>query len=192
MAQVTRRRRRVPQVRALLLDANLGERTSVRSSARLPPLRVALAVKTPDDHNSLLLHLKENSVREPLHSGPSPSSMDDRKLQGTFCDGFDRSLHCQRKAFAKLQASAVVPRSRLLQFRASLGHPDDGQLHGLLNRSDLIFPQAMTSEGFCSRRSIRRSNSARCASVSVSASASRLSQTASSNSAFSADVSLAI
>src|SRR5271166_4536187 len=139
-----------------------------------------------------VLHLKENSVRKPSDPRSSPSAMNYRKLQCSLRDGCHRSLHCNCKTLPKARANVVVPSPRLPQFCGGLGHPDDGQLHGFLNRSDLTFSQGMTSEGFCSRRSIRESNSARCASVSVSASASRLSHTSSSNSAFSAAVRLAI
>ena len=82
------------------------------------------------------------------------------KLQWSLCDGFHRSLHRNCKTLPKVRSNVVVPCLRLPQFRGGLGHPDDGQLHGFLKRSDLTFSHGMTSEGFCSRRAIRESNSA--------------------------------
>jgi len=87
--------------------------------------------------------------------------MNHRKLQWSLRDGFHRSLHGNCKTLPKVRSNVVVPGPRLPQVRGGLGHPDDRQFHGFLNRSDLTFSHGMTSEGFCSRRSIRESNSAR-------------------------------
>jgi hypothetical protein len=151
-----------------------------------PAFRIAFGVKTGDYDDPTFPRLEENSVREPPHSGPADGTMDNRELKWVRDDCLNRRVNRPRKAVPKFRADVVIPSAGRPQFGICLPQPGDWQSHDFLNSPALTCSQGMTSEGFFSCLSIRRSSSARCASVSDAASASRLSHTASSSSAFSA------
>jgi hypothetical protein len=66
-------------------------------------------VEARDDHNPVLLNLKEYSVREAPHSRTSTAPVDDRKLHWMFRDCLKRRLDCQREPFPELGANVVIP-----------------------------------------------------------------------------------
>ena len=73
---------------------------------------VASAVKARDNHNPVLLNLKEYSVGEAPHSRTSAAPVDDRELHWMFCDCLNRRLDCQRELVPKLRANVVIPSPR--------------------------------------------------------------------------------
>jgi hypothetical protein len=149
-------------------------------------------VEASDNHNSIFLNLEEYSVGEAPHSGTATVPVDDRELQWMFGYCLNCCFYCQGETLPKLRAYVVVPCPRFQQILIGLWYPDDRERHGFLNRPALTCSQEMTSEGFCSCRARRESSSVRCASVSDSASASRLSHATSNSSAFSAAERLSI
>jgi hypothetical protein len=158
----------------------------------LPAFRIAPAVEAGDYHNPMLLNLEEYSVRKAPYSGTPPSPVDDSELQRAFCDCLDGCLYsiarnvpralgvCSRTTHVLLSTPRPLPVSR----RPAASRFFEQARPDLLPSDDI--------GGFCSCRAMRSSSSARCASVSDGASASRLSHTASSNSAFSAAERLSI
>jgi hypothetical protein len=153
---------------------------------QLPASRIAPAVEAGDNYNPIILQFEEYAVGESPHSSAPEVPVHDRELQWMFGHCFNRALDPQRETLSKLRANVVIPCPRFQQIFIRSWYPDDREFHGLLNRSVLTCSHGMVSDGFWSCRAIRWSSSARCASVSDAASASRLSQTVSSNSAFSA------
>jgi len=121
----------------------------------MPTPRVAPAVEACDDHNPVLLNLKEYSVGEASHSRTSTAPVDDRKLHWMFRDCLNRRFDCERKPLAKLKANVVIPCPRFQQILVRFRYPDDRQRHSFLDRLALTCSQGMTSEGFCSCRSMR-------------------------------------
>ena len=128
---------------------------------RLPTPWVAPAVEARDDHNPVLLNLKEYSVGEAPHSRTPAAPVGDRELHWMFRDYLKRRFDCQREPLPKLGANVVIPCPRFQQILVRLilvrfRYPDDRQRrHGFSNRPALTCSQGMTSEGFCSCRSMR-------------------------------------
>jgi len=152
----------------------------------LPAPRISPPMKACEHYDYRFLKFEKHPVRESPHACATKAPVNNWKLQGIIGDGLDRSLNCQGEPLAQFDTHVVVPAPGFLQFRICLRKPDNRKGHGFLNSSDRTFSQEITSEGFCACLAMRESNSAFCASVSNCASASRLSQTASSSSAFSA------
>ncbi len=108
-----------------------------------------------DDHNPVLLDLKEYSIGEAPHSRTSTAPVGDRGLHWMFRDCLNRRLDCQREPLPELGANVVIPCSRFQQILVRFGCPDDRLRHGFLNKLALTCSQGMTSEGFCSCRPMR-------------------------------------
>ena len=134
----------VPQVRVPLLDANLG---GVGSSASLIAIATSLGRAWRGSRRSRQICSpapQNNSVWKPSDPRSSPSAMNQGKLKRSLCESFHRSFNRTCKTLPKVRANVVVPSPRLPQFRGGFGHPDDGQLHGFSNRSDLTSSHGMT------------------------------------------------
>jgi hypothetical protein len=107
-----------PRFASLRWTLTWAESAPMRTLSRSPPPRIALRVEAGDHDNSVLLHLKENSVRKPSDPRSSPSAMNCRKLQRSLRDGFHRSIHSNCKTLPKgpgecrhtKPAPAAVPR----------------------------------------------------------------------------------
>lgn len=147
---------------------------------------VSFAVEAGNYQNSMFLNLEKDTVGKSPNTGTSATAIHNRKLHGTVGDPLNCSFYRPCEAISKLRAYVVVPRTSFLQFGVRLPQPDNGDTHGFLKSFVLTCSHGITSDGFFSCRSMRRSNSIRCVHVSEAASASRLSHTTSSNSAFSA------
>src|SRR5229473_7531601 len=91
------------------LPSRLKSNCRVTQLPRLPTLWVAPAVEARDDHNPVLLNLKEYSVGEEPHSRTATAPVDDRELHWMFRDCLNRRLDCQREALPKLGANVVIP-----------------------------------------------------------------------------------
>src|SRR5580698_7224587 len=121
-----------------------------------------------------------------MHSDPPPCFFHHRIMQRGRRRFLDGTYHRLRKTLRKLRADAFVPHQRFFQLCVRLGQPNDWKRHCFLNRPALTCSHEITSEGFCWYLATRWSSSARWSSVSAGGSASRLSQSTSSNSNFSA------
>jgi hypothetical protein len=88
--------------------------------AGLPAPGIAPAVEAGNYHKPVLLYLEEYSVRKTTHSRPSPSPVNNGKLQGVFCDCFNRCLDCPRETRPKLRADVLIPPPRFFQVSVRL------------------------------------------------------------------------
>ena len=132
-------------------------RASLRPAllARLPTPRVAPAVEACDDHNPVNLNLKEYPVGKAPHSRTATAPVNHRKLHRMIRDYLNRRFDCQREPLPKPGANVVIPCPRFQQILTRFRYPVDWQRHSFLNRLALTCSQGMTSEGFCSCRSMR-------------------------------------
>ena len=75
----------------------------MRALAGLPAFWIALAVEASNDHDPMLLNLKEYSVGETAYSSTTPPAVDDRELQW----GFLRWLQLPRRSIGQRLRQAV-------------------------------------------------------------------------------------
>jgi hypothetical protein len=106
-------------------------------------------------HDPMLLNLEEYPVRKAPHSGASAVPVDNRELQGTFCNCFNRDFDGRCETLPQLRANLLIPRARIQQILVCLWYPDNRKYHGFLNRPALTCCHGMTSEGFRSWLAIR-------------------------------------
>lgn len=139
-----------------------------------------------DNHNPILLQFEENPVRKAPDSRAAAIPIGDWKLKWMLPDCLNRGFDRQAKRSPSSGRMLSYQGPRIEQVLIRLWCPDDGDSQDFLNRPALTCCHEITSEGFCSCRPMRKSSSARCVSVSDAESASRLSQTVSRSSAFSA------
>lgn len=108
-----------------------------------------------DDHYPVLLNLKEYPIGEFPHSRTSAATVDDWELHWMLCDCLNCRNDRQREPLPKLGANVAIPYSRFQQILFRFRYPDDREGHRFLNRLALTCSQGMTSERFCSCRSMR-------------------------------------
>ena len=72
-------------------------------------------MKARDDHNPVLLDLKEDSVGEAPHSRTATVPVDDRELQWMFGYCLNCCFYCQGETLHNFRAYVVVPCPRFQQ-----------------------------------------------------------------------------
>lgn len=143
--------------------------------------RIPAAVKACKDQDAKILNSEENSMREAANAGATYLSVNYCELHRISADSANCHINGECKTLAQIGTYLTVVCSRFCQLRSRFRQPDNGMRHDFLKRLARTFSQGITSKGFSRCRAIRRSSSLRCVSVRDLASASMLSQTASSN-----------